>query len=86
MVAAAREELAEPEPEVFKIFCLTTFAGLRRREIDLLPWSAFRWEQGVLRIQATEHFAAKSEDSQADAPLDGQVRLSSSLHVSSISV
>jgi hypothetical protein len=73
VIAAAREELALAAPELFKIFCLACFAGLRRREIDLLPWSAFRWDQGVLRIETTTHFGAKTEDSLGDIPLDGQV-------------
>jgi hypothetical protein len=30
--------------------------GLRRHEINLLPWAAFRWDEEVIRIQATEHF------------------------------
>jgi hypothetical protein len=73
VITAAVKELAEADPEAFKIFCLAVFAGLRRREIDLLPWSAFRWEEGTLRIEATKHFSAKNEDSYADVPLDEEV-------------
>jgi len=29
-------------------------AGLRRNEIDKLPWSAFRWDEGVIRIERTD--------------------------------
>ena len=36
----------------FKIFLLGAMAGLRRNEIDKLPWSAFRWDEGVIHIQA----------------------------------
>ena len=35
-------------------------AGLRRNEIDKLPWSAFHWGEGVIHIQATEYFRAKA--------------------------
>jgi hypothetical protein len=35
-------------------------AGLRRDEIDKLGWSSFRWAQGVLRLELTEHFAGKT--------------------------
>jgi len=73
LIQSARDELASPEPEVFKIFALGIFAGLRRREIDLLPWSAFKWDQGVLRIESTLHFSGKSEDSLDDVPLDTEV-------------
>jgi integrase len=47
--------------------------GLRRREIDLLPWSAFRWEEGILRIEATQVFHPKSEESIADIPLEPEL-------------
>ena len=66
MIATARDELAIPEPECFKIFLLATFAGLRRAEIDLLEWSSFLWAESSIRIEATRHFSAKSEDSYSD--------------------
>jgi hypothetical protein len=47
--------------------------GLRRKEIDLLEWCSFRWEQKVIRIQATRFFHSKSEDSLGDLPLDSEV-------------
>jgi hypothetical protein len=42
--------------------------GLRRKEIDLLEWSSFLWEQNLLRIQPTRFFHPKSEDSLGDLP------------------
>jgi hypothetical protein len=38
-------------------------AGLRRREIDTLEWSAFRWDSGIVRIEPTKWFHPKSDDS-----------------------
>jgi integrase len=73
LIAAAREELTDKDPEVFKIFCLGCFAGLRRREIDLLEWSSFRWEENLIRIQTTEFFAAKTEDSLGEIPIDPEL-------------
>ena len=73
LVRQAREELAPEKPELFKIFVLAAMCGLRRREIDLLPWSAFRWEDGILRIEATEFFRPKSEESIADIPLEPEL-------------
>jgi integrase len=74
LIARAREELADTgQIELFKIFLLAAFAGLRRGEIDLLEWSALRWEQGILRIEATEFFHPKSEDSVGDIPLDPEL-------------
>jgi len=74
LVAQARAELAEAgKVELFKIFVLAAMCGLRRREIDLLPWTAFRWNEGILRIEATELFQPKSEESTADLPLDPEL-------------
>ncbi len=73
LISAARDELALSEPEVFKVFLLATFAGLRRKEIDLLEWSSFHWDAGVISITPTAHFAAKSEDSYADVAIDAEL-------------
>ena len=74
LVAQARSELALGEKsELFKIFVLAAMCGLRRREIDLLPWSAFRWEEGILRIEATQFFRPKSEESIGDIPLEPEL-------------
>jgi hypothetical protein len=43
-------------------------AGLRRNEIDKLPWTAFRWDERVIHIQATEFFCPKSRESEGDVP------------------
>jgi integrase len=47
------------------IFLLAVAAGLRRKEIDLLEWSPFRWEENVIRIQPR----AKSREHQFRAKL-----------------
>jgi integrase len=74
LVAQARRELAEQgKSELFKIFVLAAMCGLRRREIDLLPWSAFRWEEDILRIEATHFFHPKSEESIADIPIEPEL-------------
>jgi hypothetical protein len=45
-------------------------AGLRRNEIDKLPWTAFRFDEGVIHIQTTEYFRPKSRESENDVPVD----------------
>jgi integrase len=70
LTAAAQAELGTEE---FKAYLLAAFCGLRRDEIDKLGWSAFRWEQGILRLEVTEHFVGKSEESVADIDLEDQV-------------
>jgi integrase len=73
LIAAARKELQSTEPELFKVFVLATFCGLRRLEIDRLSWGAFHFDAGLLRIQATKHFSPKSEDSIGDVPLEPEL-------------
>ena len=70
LVEAARSELAQADVEAYKVFLLAVFAGLRKREIDLLEWPAFGWDRGVISIVPTEHFRAKSEDSYNDIAID----------------
>ena len=69
LVQQAQQELPV---EQFKIFLLASMAGLRRNEIDKLPWAAFRWDTGLIRIEATAHFHPKSEDSIGDVEVDAE--------------
>ena len=48
-------------------------AGLRRNEIDVLPWSAFRWNEGVIRIETTEFYRPKSHNSEGDVRVDPEL-------------
>ena len=73
LLESAREELAEEKPEQFKIFLLGAMAGLRRNEIDKLPWTAFRFDEGVIHIQTTEYFRPKSRESEGDIPVDPEL-------------
>ena len=50
LVDAAREDLSPVESEAFKVFLLAVMVGLRRREIDLLEWSA---SDGNKRLSAS---------------------------------
>jgi integrase len=68
----ARRELYGTE--LYKIFCLALFFGLRRNEIDKLLWKAFRWDQNVLRIERIKDlFEPKTESSCADLPIPAGV-------------
>ena len=73
LVSTAREELAVTDREAFKVFLLSAMAGLRRKEIDLLPWSAFRWEENIIRIEHTHYFAPKTQDSAGDVRIDSEL-------------
>jgi integrase len=54
-------------------FLLAVTLGLRRKEIDLLEWPSFRWNENVVRIEPTRYFHPKSEDSIADLPVDPEL-------------
>lgn len=60
--------------EQLKIFLLGAIAGLRRNEIDKLPWSAFRWQENVIRIDTTCYFEAK-RDSVGDIEVDPELMI-----------
>jgi hypothetical protein len=73
LIKEAQGELAVSDPEAFKVLLLSGMAGLRRKEIDLLPWTAFRWDEGVIRIEYTKHFTPKTPDSSADIAVDPEL-------------
>jgi hypothetical protein len=56
-------------------FLLALAVGLRLKEIDLLEWSSFRWEDNVVRVKPTRYFHPKREDSIADLPVDAEVMI-----------
>jgi integrase len=70
LIKAAQKELP---PEQLKILLLAVMAGLRRNEIDKLEWPAFRWNHGVIRIEATRYFHPKSEDALGDVEVDQEL-------------
>jgi len=70
LIEAAQRELPI---EQLKIFLLALFAGLRRNEIDKLEWNAFKWDEGLVRIAATEYFQPKSEDALNDVEVDPEL-------------
>jgi integrase len=74
LLAMASTELAgSGKREEFKVFLLAACAGLRRSEIDLLPWQAINFDNNFVRIEATEFFEGKSQLSYEDVHLDPEV-------------
>jgi hypothetical protein len=73
LLESAGQELATEHPEQYKIFLLGAMAGLRRNEIDVLPWTAFQWNEGVIRIETTEHYRPKSHNSEGDVRVDPEL-------------
>ena len=70
ILASAREDLAESDPEGFKVMLLALVCGLRRSEIDHLLWRAFDFPNSKLRVEASEYHELKSEDSAGEIDLD----------------
>jgi len=73
LIQSARDDLAETDQEAFKVLLLSAMVGLRRKEIDLLPWSAFHWDLNIIRIEHTQHFSPKTDDSAADVAVDPEL-------------
>ncbi len=64
LVAAARTELREPDPEAWKAFLLLLGAGLRKGEADALLWSDVDVDRSVLRV-----ISGKTLESIGEVPL-----------------
>ena len=75
LVRAAKDELGDDptRQEQFKIFCLALLCGLRKREIDTLLWRSVDLERGVIRIERTEYFQPKSEESAGAVDLSPEL-------------
>ena len=73
LTRAAHDELALSDQPAFLAFVLALGAGLRRIEIDRLEWSAFRWNENIIRIEPTEHFDVKTEHSIGDVSVDAEL-------------
>ncbi len=73
LIRDAQAELRGSQPEQFKIFVLSLFAGLRRNEIDKLEWGSVDFERGLIRIRETEFFQPKTEEAAGDVEVDPEV-------------
>jgi len=73
LIKLANKELRPSDPAAYMIFLLAVAAGLRRKEIDLLEWSAFRFKENAIRIEPTQFFHPKSQDSIAEIEVDPEV-------------
>jgi integrase len=73
LLTLAGKELSHSQPEPFKVLLLALCCGLRKREIDCLLWTQVDLEAGVIRIEATEHFRPKSDDSAGEVDLDPEL-------------
>ncbi|MCF7786800.1 MAG: tyrosine-type recombinase/integrase [Prosthecobacter sp.] len=73
IMARAKDELSESEPEAYKALILALVCGLRRSEIDHLMWRMFDFTHLLLRIENTEYHQLKSEDSAGEIDLERNI-------------
>jgi integrase len=70
LLRAAATELAESDPEAFKVLVLELGAGLRRGEIDRLLWRQVECAAGIIHVEITEVSGLKSADSTGQVHID----------------
>jgi len=73
LIRQANKELGTSDPAPYMIFLLAVTAGLRRKEIDLLEWPSFRFKDNAIRIEPTQFFHPKSQDSIGEIQMDPQI-------------
>lgn len=69
----SKEKDAADRREMFTIYLLALFAGLRRDEIDTLTWDQVDFAAGRVHIETNEHTAAKSTNSEGSVSLAADV-------------
>lgn len=73
LLGCAEQELNTKErSQEYLALSLCLWAGLRRKEADLLTWAQIDFDNGVVRIRRTEHFEPKTEESQRDVDVPDQ--------------
>jgi integrase len=70
LLQAASQELAESDPEAFKVLVLALGAGLRRGEVDRLLWRQIDCAAGIIHIEITEAGSLKTPGSMGQVHID----------------
>jgi integrase len=69
LLGCAERELRAKQPQLYLALFLCLWAGLRRKEADLLAWEQVDFDAGQIHIRRTAHFEVKTEESQRDIDL-----------------
>ena len=64
MLAIAERELRPTQPQLYLALFLCFWAGLRRKEADLLTWAQIDFAEGQLYVRRTAFFEPKTEENQ----------------------
>jgi integrase len=70
LMQAASIELAESDPEAFKVLILALGVGLRRGEADRLLWRQIDCAAGIIHVETTEAGALKTPGSTGQVHID----------------
>ena len=70
LIFAARSELKANEPEVYKAFILGLFAGMRKKEIDLVEWDMLDLQNNAINLEDTKWLHLKTTDSKGQIAID----------------
>lgn len=73
LLACAERELRESRPQQFLALSLCLWAGLRRKEADLLLWKQIDFEQGQIHVRLTPYFKPKTEESERMIDLASEI-------------
>jgi integrase len=69
LLISAERELRDKRPQLYLGLFLCLWAGLRRKEADLLLWEQVDFKRGLIHIRRTVYFEPKTEESQRDIDL-----------------
>lgn len=64
LLMCADKELREKQPQQYLALFLCLWAGLRRKEADLLTWAQIDLADGSIHVRRTAYFEPKTEESQ----------------------
>jgi integrase len=64
LLGCAERELREKQPQHYLALFLCLWAGLRRKEADLLLWQQVDLKEGQIHVRRTAYFEPKTEESQ----------------------
>lgn len=64
LLACAERELRKTHPQQYLALFLCLWAGLRRKEADLLAWAQIDFRAGQIHVRRTAYFEPKTEESQ----------------------
>jgi hypothetical protein len=73
LIAAAKAELKANSPEIYKVFLLGLFAGMRKGEIDLAEWGMIDSQNNMICLEETEWLHLKTKDSAGQITVDAEV-------------